>query len=59
MNGLYVGADTVRILVSSDQTGGGLALCDVVVAPGGGPPMHVHARGMRPSTCWRASSPSG
>ncbi len=44
MNGLYVGADTVRILVSSDQTGGGLALCDVVVAPGGGPPMHVHAR---------------
>ncbi|MCU0987801.1 MAG: cupin domain-containing protein [Acetobacteraceae bacterium] len=44
MNALYVGTDMVRILISSDQTGGALALCEVAVTPGGGPPMHVHGR---------------
>lgn len=44
MSGLHVGADTVRILVSSEDTGGAMALCDVTVAPGGGPPMHIHHR---------------
>lgn len=44
MSALHVGADTVRILVSSEQTGGALALCDIAIAPGGGPPMHLHTR---------------
>ncbi len=44
MRVIHVGTDTVRILVSSEQTGGALALCDIAVAPGGGPPMHLHTR---------------
>lgn len=44
MTSLHVGADTVRNLIASEHTGGTLALCEVAVAPGGGPPLHVHTR---------------
>src|SRR3954454_2053249 len=32
------------ILVGGDQTGGALAVLDIVVPPGEGPPLHAHTR---------------
>lgn len=44
MSALFVASDLVEILVSAAQSGGTLSLVDVLVQPGGGPPMHVHAK---------------
>ncbi len=36
--------DVLRVLATGEQTGGAYALAEVRVAPGGGPPPHIHRR---------------
>src|SRR5205809_226786 len=40
----WLAGDRIRFLISGDQTGGAYALGEVEIAPGGGPPPHVHTR---------------
>lgn len=44
MTALFVAGDRVEILIATEESGGTVALVDVTVPPGGGPPMHVHSR---------------
>lgn len=39
-----VGGDRVRILIEAAATGGALGMIEIEVAPGNGPPPHVHSR---------------
>lgn len=41
---IAVVGDIYRCLASGDDTGGRYALFEATIAPGGGPPLHVHAR---------------
>jgi quercetin dioxygenase-like cupin family protein len=40
---LWIVGDTMTFKATAEQTGGSLMAVEVVVAPGGGPPPHVHA----------------
>ena len=40
----WLAGDRGRFLLNSDHTGGAMALCEVEVFPGGGPPPHMHTR---------------
>lgn len=44
MTALFVAGDRVEILIATEESGGTVALVDVTVPPGGGPPLHVHTR---------------
>lgn len=39
----FVG-DVYRFLVTGKETDGKYAMCEAIVSPGGGPPLHVHSR---------------
>lgn len=39
-----VGGDRVRILIDAAATGGALGMIEAEIAPGSGPPPHVHSR---------------
>src|SRR5260221_5871929 len=41
---IAVVGDVYRFLVTGEETNGKYALLEAVVAPGGGPPPHVHSR---------------
>jgi quercetin dioxygenase-like cupin family protein len=41
--GLWVTGDTLTFKATAEQTGGSLAAVEVLAAPGGGPPPHVHS----------------
>jgi quercetin dioxygenase-like cupin family protein len=36
--------DVIRLLITGEQTGGAFFMAEVVVAPGGGNPPHIHSR---------------
>ncbi len=40
---LHVLGDLVHVKVTAQQTGGALSMFEIVVPPGGGPPLHRHA----------------
>ncbi len=40
---LWVVGDTMTVKATAAQTGGSLSVIEVLAAPGGGPPPHVHA----------------
>jgi quercetin dioxygenase-like cupin family protein len=40
---LWIVGDTITVKATAEQTGGTLAVIEVLAAPGGGPPPHVHA----------------
>src|SRR5262245_10756120 len=41
---ISVAGDVYAILASGEETGGAYALCEGIIAPGNGPPPHVHTR---------------
>jgi quercetin dioxygenase-like cupin family protein len=41
---LFVAGDRVAVLIAAEHSGGTVALVDVTVPPGGGPPLPVHSR---------------
>src|SRR5262245_24246058 len=40
----WLAGDRIRFLLENDRTGGAMALGDVEVYPGAGPPTHMHTR---------------
>jgi quercetin dioxygenase-like cupin family protein len=41
---LWIVGDTMTLLATGESTGGSLVLLEILTAPGGGPPPHVHTR---------------
>lgn len=39
---LWIVGDTMTFKATADQTGGSMAAVEVLAAPGGGPPLHIH-----------------
>jgi mannose-6-phosphate isomerase-like protein (cupin superfamily) len=41
---IWIVADTMTLLATGDRTAGSFALLEILTAPGGGPPPHLHTR---------------